>query len=76
MTKQIFEINLMNTYKEIGARGSVVGGGAMLQAGRSRVRIPMRPFDIFNVPKPSSRTTPLGLTQPLTEISTRNLSGE
>jgi hypothetical protein len=28
-----------------GARGSVVGWGTMLQAGRSRVRIAMRPLD-------------------------------
>jgi hypothetical protein len=27
-----------------GARGSVVGWGAMLQAGRSRVQVPMRSF--------------------------------
>jgi hypothetical protein len=29
----------------IGARGSVAGQGIMLQAGRSRVRIPMRSLD-------------------------------
>jgi hypothetical protein len=29
----------------VGARGSVVGWGTMLQAGRSRVRLPMRSFD-------------------------------
>jgi hypothetical protein len=28
-----------------GARGSVVGSGTVLQAGRSRVRIPMRSVD-------------------------------
>jgi hypothetical protein len=37
----------------------------MLQAGRSRVR----------VPNPSSRTMALGSTQPLTEMSTRNFPG-
>jgi hypothetical protein len=42
----------------------------MLQAGRSRVRFPML-LD-FN---PSSRTMALGSTQPLTEMSTRNLPG-
>jgi hypothetical protein len=46
----------------------------MLQAGRSPVRIPDE-VDIFNLPNPSSRTMALGLTQPLTEISTRNLPG-
>jgi hypothetical protein len=45
----------------------------MLQAGRSWVRVPMR--WIFNLPNPSSRTTTLGSTQLLTEMSTRNLPG-
>jgi hypothetical protein len=31
--------------------------------------------DFFNVPNPSSRTMALGPTQPLTEMSTRNLPG-
>jgi hypothetical protein len=31
--------------------------------------------DFFNLPNPSSRTMALGSTQPLTEMSTRNLSG-
>jgi hypothetical protein len=44
----------------------------MLQAGRSRDRVPMRwIFFFFNLPNPSSRT--MGPTQPLTEMSTRNL---
>jgi hypothetical protein len=38
----------------------------MLQAGRSRVRVPMR-LIFFNLPNPSSCTMALGLTQPLTE---------
>jgi hypothetical protein len=44
----------------------------MLQAGRSPVRIPDE-VDFFNLPNPSSRTMALGSTQPLTEMSTRNL---
>jgi hypothetical protein len=47
----------------------------MLQAGRSQVRIPMRSLDFFNLPNPSSRTVALGSTQPLTEMSTRNIPG-
>jgi hypothetical protein len=47
----------------------------MLQAGRPRDRISMRSLDFFNVPNPSSRTMTLGLTQPLTEMSTRNSLG-
>jgi hypothetical protein len=46
----------------------------MLQAGRSLVRVPDQ-VDIFNLSNPSSRIMALGSTQPLTEISTRNLLG-
>jgi hypothetical protein len=58
----------------IGARGSVVGWGTMLQAGRSPVRVSDE-VDIFNLPNPSSRIVTLGSTQPLTEMSTGNLPG-
>jgi hypothetical protein len=47
----------------------------MLQAGRSRVRIPMRSLDFFSSPNPPSRIMTLGSTQPLTEMSTRSISG-
>jgi hypothetical protein len=43
----------------------------MLQAGRYRDEV-----DFLNLPNPSSRTMALGSTQPLTEISTRNLGVE
>jgi hypothetical protein len=46
----------------------------MLQAGRSPVRVPNE-MDFFNLANPSSRTMTLGSTQPLTQISTRNLPG-
>jgi hypothetical protein len=46
----------------------------MLQTGGSPVRVP-DVVDIFNLPNFSSRTMALGSTQPLTEISTRNLPG-
>jgi hypothetical protein len=43
----------------------------MLQAGRSRVRFPMRSLDFsIDLILPA-----LGSTQPLTEMSTRNLPG-
>jgi hypothetical protein len=45
----------------------------MLQAGRSRFRFPMRSLDLLNRLNPSSRTVAQGSTQPLTEMSTRNL---
>jgi hypothetical protein len=57
-----------------GARGSVVGWGTMLQDGRSPIRVPDE-VDLFNLPHPSSRAMTLGSTQPLTEMSTRNLPG-
>jgi hypothetical protein len=44
----------------------------MLQAGRSRNRVQMR-WIFSNLPNPSGRTMALGSTQPLTEMSTRNL---
>jgi hypothetical protein len=46
----------------------------MLQTGRSRDRIPDE-VDFFNLPNPSSRTMALRSTQPLTEMSTRNIPG-
>jgi hypothetical protein len=46
----------------------------MLQAGRLSVRVPDE-VDFFNLPNPSRRTMALRSTQPLTETSTRNLSG-
>jgi hypothetical protein len=57
-----------------GARGSVVGWGTMLQAGRSPVRVTDE-VDFSNFPNPSSRIVALGSTQPLTEMSIRNHPG-
>jgi hypothetical protein len=57
-----------------GARGSVVGWGTMLQAGMSRVRVPMLRI-FFNWPNPSCRTMDMRSTQPLTKMSTMNLPG-
>jgi hypothetical protein len=37
--------------------------------------IPNNVIGFFNLPNPSSRTVALGLTQPLTEMSTKNLPG-
>jgi hypothetical protein len=53
----------------LGTRGRIVGW-----AKRSRVRVPMR-WIFFSLPNPSSRTMPLESTQPLMEMSTRNLPG-
>jgi hypothetical protein len=46
----------------------------MLQAGKSPVRVPEE-VDFFNIPNSSSRTVALRSTQPLTEMSTKNLPG-
>jgi hypothetical protein len=46
----------------------------MFKAGMSRVRVPMS-MVFFNLANPFSRTMALGSTQPLTEMSTRNISG-
>ena len=54
-----------------GARGSAFGWSTVLQVGRSRVRFPMVSVEFF-IENPSGRTMALGLTQPLTEMSTRN----
>jgi hypothetical protein len=51
-----------------GARGSVVSWGTMLQAGSSRVRVPMRWIFLFWA-NPSSRPVALESTQPLTDVS-------
>jgi hypothetical protein len=47
----------------------------MLQARRWRVRFPMRWLNSFSLRNPSRRNMALGSTQPLTGMSTRNLSG-
>jgi hypothetical protein len=44
----------------------------MLQAERSRVRVPDEIIGFFNLPNPSSSTMALRSTQLLTEMSTRH----
>jgi hypothetical protein len=46
----------------------------MLQDGRSSVQV-LDEVDFFNLSNPSCHTMALGSTQPLTEMSTRNLPG-
>jgi hypothetical protein len=57
------------------ACGSVVGWGTMLQAGGSRVRLPMRPLVILFFVNFAASLWPLSSTQPQTEMSTTNLPG-
>jgi hypothetical protein len=47
----------------------------MLQVARLGGLIPDEVIEFFIWPNPSSRTMALGSTQPLTEMSTRNLPG-
>jgi hypothetical protein len=47
----------------------------VLQAGRSRVKFPMRSLNFFNLPSNSVRIVSLWLTQPLTDTSTRHVLG-
>jgi hypothetical protein len=73
----IIIIIISSSSSSTGARGSVFGWGTMLQAGRSRLRIPMKSLDLFfNLTDLSRLITVLELTQPLTEMNTRNLPGE
>ena len=56
------------------ARGGAVGWGSALQAGRSRVQLPMISLEFFiDIILPGALLV-LGSTQPLTEMSTRNIS--
>jgi hypothetical protein len=43
----------------------------MPQAGRLQVRDPMRCMIFINLPNPSSHTSALGFTQPITEMGTK-----
>ena len=52
--------------------GGVRGGATSRKAAYS---IPDSVIAIFHWHNPSARTVALGLTQPLTEMSTRNISG-
>ena len=66
-------LHFTDTLQKQGARGSEVGSGIALQAGRLRVRFPIKAFGIFHWLNPSGRTMALGSTQPLAETSTRDL---
>ena len=56
-----------------GVRGGAVGWGTAVQAGRSRVRFPMVSLEFFiDIILPAT-LWPWGSTQPLTEMSTRNI---
>ena len=55
----------------MGAGGGAIGWGTVLPVGRSRVRFPIVSLEFFiDIILPAA----LGLTQPLTEMSTRDIS--
>ena len=56
------------------ARGDAVGWGTTLQVWKVAGSIPDCVIGIFHWHNPSGRNMALGLTQPLTEMSTRNVS--
>jgi len=58
-----------------GVRGGAVSWGTALQAGRSRIRFRWFLWNFLRH-NPSGRTLVLWSTQPLTEMSTRNISWE
>jgi hypothetical protein len=65
----------INYLHVLSARGSVVGWGTMLQAGKPRIRFSMKSLILFNLPNPSIRNMVLRSTQPLTEMRTRKIPG-
>jgi hypothetical protein len=68
-------VNFTRLRRSLRARGGRVGWGTVLQAGRSRVRFPTKSLHFFSLPNTSSRTIALRSTQPLTEMSARDLPG-
>ena len=68
-------LRIYDMYQYIsGARGGAVGWGTALQVRRSRVRFPMVLLEFcIDIILPG-HTAALGLTQPLREMSTRNIS--
>jgi hypothetical protein len=66
---------IMIAYSVSGARGSVIGWGTVLPAGRSPVRFPMRSlYFLTDLILPAALWS-WGSIQPLTETSTLNLLG-
>jgi hypothetical protein len=59
----------------LGARGSVVGWGTMLQGYNAAGSNPEDFIGFFNWLNDSSRTMTMGSTQPLIDMSTRNFPG-
>ena len=76
--KKSFEYNHLQINSlftgHVGASDDAVGWGTPLQARRSRVQFPIVSLEFFYWHNTSGCTTALELTQPLMEMSTRNIS--
>jgi hypothetical protein len=70
----VYEENLNVERLTAGLRGGLVGSGNALHAWRFAFSIPDCIIGIFHWHNLSGRTVALGSTQPLTEMSTRNIS--
>jgi hypothetical protein len=66
--------SFLDTHRSFGARGGAVSWGTALHTERSRVRLPMVSLGYFIDIILTGRAMALGLTEPLTEMSTRNIS--
>jgi len=62
------------TWYTTGARGSAAGWRTALRAERSRIPYVVLSLEfVMDINKPAGRTSALGSTQPLTEMSTTNI---
>ena len=72
----LIPINIRGVQYGKGACGGTGGWGIALQSRKFAGSIPDGVIGIFHLHNPSGRTMALGLIQPLTEMSTRNISRE
>jgi hypothetical protein len=70
--------NSLHSWRELSKVNSLIRIGMMRYATRRKVAgsSPDEIIEFLNLPYPSSSTIALALTQPLTEMSTRNFGGD
>ena len=69
-----YSTNITHTKPKVGDRGGAVGWGTCATSQKVAGSIPDGVIGIFHWHNPSGRTMALGSTQPLTEMSTGNIS--